>query len=176
MTTQLTLPSKALSRRFELPEAEVDSGSKLNIVEAASFRTHAFVVGNIGLLIPSGEVSEVSDALPMCRLPNTPEWLLGVANLRGNMVPVFDLGQLLGVEIADTPNSKLLVVGVKDKAIGIRIHSMPLRVMLDAESKLARIPPLPEALQPFVRAGYSTDRIWVDWDMEGFFKAAGDRI
>jgi len=44
--------------------------------------------------IDSKQVDEVSLSLPVTPLPNVPEWLLGIANLRGDLVSVVDLRKL----------------------------------------------------------------------------------
>ncbi len=44
--------------------------------------------------IDSKQVDEVSLSLPVTPLPNVPEWLLGIANLRGDLISVVDLRKL----------------------------------------------------------------------------------
>jgi purine-binding chemotaxis protein CheW len=44
--------------------------------------------------IDSKRVEEVSLSLPVTPLPNVPEWLLGLANLRGDLISVVDLRKL----------------------------------------------------------------------------------
>jgi len=44
--------------------------------------------------INSKSVSEVTTSLPVTPLPNVPDWLLGIANLRGDLITVIDLRKL----------------------------------------------------------------------------------
>ena len=42
-----------------------------------------------------GEINELLVTQPLTHVPGTREWLLGIANVRGNLVPVVDLGRFL---------------------------------------------------------------------------------
>jgi len=46
--------------------------------------------------VPSQKVVEVAPTIPVTVLPNAPEWLLGIANLRGEVISVVSLPALLG--------------------------------------------------------------------------------
>lgn len=79
------------------------------------------------LLLPVGDewhsldlavVREVVRALPITAVPRGPSWLLGLVNLRGDIVPVIDSAGALGVRdpgepthltVADTPNGRAAV-------------------------------------------------------------------
>lgn len=56
-----------------------------------------FRVGERWLVAPRGEVREVLPLPTAARVPGAAPWLLGVANVRGNLLPLTDLGRLLGV-------------------------------------------------------------------------------
>jgi chemotaxis signal transduction protein len=94
----------------------------------------------------------------------------------GIVVPVFHLATLLDFESSDERTLKVLIIGQGEDAVGLRVAATPFRIILRSEQKLARPPPLPQALQPFARACYRTDRIWVDWDYRGFFDALAKRF
>jgi twitching motility protein PilI len=48
------------------------------------------------LVAPREDVREVITVPRLTRVPGAKPWMLGVANVRGNLLPVTDLGQLLG--------------------------------------------------------------------------------
>lgn len=175
--TDTRLPSEVLEGGFELPDPVVDEvavGDELD-----TFRGHGLRLGDLGLLLlTENTVCEVSDQLHLCTLPNTAPWLYGIANQRGNMVPVFNLAMLLGFD-SQNNNKKpnLLIYDQKDSAVGILIEDLPVRMELGADERMGNIPPLPERLQAFVRACYRYDNtIWVHWDVHGFFSALSDQI
>ena len=59
--------------------------------------------------ISSKSVSEVATTLPVTALPNVPEWVLGVANLRGDVISILDLRKLWGKNTANPPKQRLLI-------------------------------------------------------------------
>lgn len=168
--------NEALNRRFELPEQE-EPESAANKQGFEDFVGHSFVVGDVGFLLPTDVTAEVSEILSICRLPQAPRWLWGMSNLRGNLLPVFDLRDLLGFGESDSSKSRLLIVGIGDEMLGIVIDGLPIRVHLKTVERLTRVPPLPDALRRFSRACYrKDDRIWVDWDIEEFFSTVSNQF
>jgi len=93
VSVHLLPPSVALNRRFVLPaDAAPASGDQ---PASGPQARRAFRLGRLTLLLQEQTVAEVMD-LPACyRLPNTPAWCLGLVNLRGNLLPAFDLHGLL---------------------------------------------------------------------------------
>jgi purine-binding chemotaxis protein CheW len=61
--------------------------------------------------LPARQVSEVIRVAPLARVPQAPKCLLGLANLRGAVMPVASIRGLLGLkEAATTPTSRLIVL------------------------------------------------------------------
>lgn len=54
-----------------------------------------------GLLFPLEQAGEIFSPPPLLPVPHTAPWFAGVANLRGGLYAVVDLGRFLG--LADTP-------------------------------------------------------------------------
>ncbi|MFO1372410.1 MAG: chemotaxis protein CheW [Candidatus Competibacteraceae bacterium] len=165
-------PSAAL-QRFQ-PPAVLSMGSRVTATQAQQTR-YGFRVGNLGLLIGPTTMSEVMEPLPVYPIPLTPPWLLGLVNLRGNLVPLFELKQLL--ELTGEPRGKpmLLVLDRGEYAVGMLIDGLPQIPALDRP--LSRLPPLPTVLQPHaVRAYIHAGTVWVEFDHQGFFQAAAARL
>jgi purine-binding chemotaxis protein CheW len=55
-------------------------------------------------------VHEIMPVKELTAVPLTPEFLLGVTNLRGEILPVFDLGRLLGLGTRQHERTPLLIV------------------------------------------------------------------
>lgn len=173
---QLVLPSEALSGAFVLPQRNKPAGQHhAPLQQAASFSVYGLVVGNLGLLLPANTFTTLIEGkLPFCRLPNTPAWLQGMVNITGNFMPLFNLPALLELEAEGT--AKTLVIGQGEDAVAVIVPRAPLRVRISPEEQMSGRPPLPGMLQPFARACYKNQRLWVDWDVDGFFTAAGAQI
>ncbi len=173
------LPSELLGRKFELPDR--DANAFVDPDEIYRFRGHAFVLDNMRLLLETEKtVCEVFDSLALCRLPNTPPWLHGIANQRGNMVPIFDLHLLFALKRAGRDGKKkqkYLIFGQKESAVGMLIEDLPVRVDLDPEERMSAIPPLPAKLQPYVRLCYRHEgKLWIAWDVQALFAAVSGEI
>ena len=94
-----------LPRRYAAPLAATHNAAQEWI---------GFEVQNIKFLVPHAHVNEISEMLPVFRLPNTGRWLLGLVNLHGNLVPVFDLASLVGGTCDTKSKTMLLVLGRGD--------------------------------------------------------------
>ncbi len=134
-----------------------------------------FRVGDIGLLVPAGMISELVEELEIYPLPTTPIWFPGLINLRGGLIPVFDLKKLFNLEDPGGEKPNLLVLDAGAGAVGLFIDGLPLTI--DTGERMKQIPPLPEILRTHSQAVYMRERgIWVDFDFDGFFQAAGSQI
>jgi len=173
MPAQLISPGEALSGQFDSPAVETNYRAKKAV---STERRHGFWLGNIGLLLPFEIISEVSEGLAICRLPNTPAWMVGMSNLRGNMVPVFDLGLLLGIQTEKNSDRKQLFIKIEKEWVGVISDRMPSRIILNKENKLDELPPVPDELRTFVHTCYQQTDIWLDWDIQGFFSWVAERV
>ena len=67
--------------------------------------------------ISTAQVAEAAPLLPITSLPNAPEWLVGIANLRNEIISVVNLPMLLKKQKSTiSPKSKLVVLHSPDSA------------------------------------------------------------
>jgi twitching motility protein PilI len=158
------LPGAALDR-FEPPA---------NMVLVASTEKepdrYGFKIGELGLLIQMGSGSEVMQMPTIWSLPGAPPWLLGLINLRGNLVPIYDLRQVLSLGQRTAELKPLvLIFDQGEKAVGVVIDDYPKP--LTELSQLPHLPKLPTSLSGHVRKGYVKDKmIWLEFDQHSFFE------
>jgi twitching motility protein PilI len=144
----------------------------LSAYEVAHLR-YGVRVANLGLLVPAGIISEVVEGLPVHPMPNAAAWFAGMVNLRGNLIPVFDLQTLLTGNGAGL--QRLLVLDRGERAAAIPIDELPKPV--DMQQRSIQVPPVPAEIEPYVRRGYLDNaEIWVDLDFIGLFEALGARV
>jgi twitching motility protein PilI len=161
-------PSAAL-RRFDPPHEL--GGARTHSAEPVSKR-YGVAIGNIRLLIEPRTVGEVLDELPVYAIPNTAPWFLGLINVRGSTVPVFDLHRLFEFADEQSQARRMLMLDRGDSAVAMHIDGFPRTV--ETSKKMSRLPPLPDLLRPHVREGYVKDRqFWLEFEHRGFF---GDLI
>ena len=72
------------------------------------------------LAIPANDVAEVIRIPAVSRIPLSPPALVGVANLRGTVIPIVSLAALLGKESDDSAARRVVVVG-KNRPVGLTV-------------------------------------------------------
>ena len=93
----------------------------------------AFRIGHMRLLAPFATASELVEMPNVYPLPRMPANLLGLVNLHGRIVPLFDLAPLFETQHLPREKRMLLVIGHGDAAAGIVIdglaapHGVPAR-------------------------------------------------
>jgi twitching motility protein PilI len=161
------LPPLAALAQFEPPE-----GMHLAAAGDAPQETqirYGFRVGTLGLLVPIEAGSEVLDLPPIASIPATPAGFLGLINLRGNLVPLYELRTLLHLDPRKGGTAPLaLVFGKGDLAVGVLIDGFP--VALSTLREVPHLPPIPDALQDHVHAAYlKDDDVWLEFNHGSFF-------
>jgi len=119
----------------------------------------AFALGGTRLLTGMEQITEVVDPPPLIRVPGAKSWLLGVANLRGQLVTVVDLGALVYGAVSAQPlrMQRLLVAQVQGVPVGLVVDRVLGLRRLEKEAT-----PLPEdvrssALHPYLNGAYRVD-------------------
>jgi twitching motility protein PilI len=164
-------PGDALAY-FEPPEGVQISAAKQ---EQQSERVrYGFRIGDLGMLIGADTGSEVLAMPQVATLPNTPPGFLGLINLRGNLVPVYELRILL--DLGQRPSgvsTMVLVFGKDDQAVGVSIDGYP--EALFELNPIQNLPTLPDVLRKHVSAGFiNDDRIWLEFNHNTFFETISD--
>ncbi|RKZ29342.1 chemotaxis protein CheW [bacterium] len=92
-------------------------------------------------------VKEVVELRPIVPVPETPEFILGVINLRGEVLPVIDIKKRLGFgNVHAEINSKIIIVENDRYKAGLLVESLPYVIHSDTE----KIKPEPTTIQPKV--------------------------
>lgn len=158
------LPSAALDR-FEPP-----AGMVVAAVEAEKRARYGFSVATLNLLIKPDCASEVLEMTDIWSLPGSVPWLLGLVNLRSNLVPVFDFRRLFDLPPPEAGAvSQILVLDQGDRAAGLLIDDFP--EPLYEMSPVPGLAQLPPGLQMHVRGAYMKgEAIWLEFDHASFFE------
>ncbi len=79
------------------------------------------------------------DDLKNTYVPNAPAQLRGLVNLRGNLVPVLDLGVTLNINDAEDKQPNVIILSIKGRTMGILVG--PIGNILDIEDGELEKPP-----------------------------------
>lgn len=168
---QLILPSQALATKIDYVDVNVtDSDQTQQRLQVL----HGFKIDSLGLLLSSNMISELLTSLSVCKLPNTNQTLYGMGNLRGNIIPVFDLRYLFGMP--ECEQKYFLVIGEGENAVGVLLDEVPLQIEIAEQDKLNALPPMPGVLRPHVKDAYYSNGLWVDCDLIPFFESLSQYI
>lgn len=100
-------------------------GATLQSDAAGVWRGIGFRIGQYHLL---GGIAEVNEILPVpvvTPVPGTRKWLVGVANVRGNLVPVVDMSAFVDLGATElTESSRLLLVRQPAGSIGLLVDEV----------------------------------------------------
>jgi chemotaxis signal transduction protein len=164
-------PTAALAGEFILPP------EKLRDDHVLAQERLAFRVGALGMLFPTHAGREVVLPPPVSRLPHLPEWLAGVANVRGMLLPVVDLAIALELRRAPAPRPYLLICGAGEDAVGFLIDGLPLPLSFEASERMHGLPPHPAILTGHVFGAYERDaNVWLDLNSESLLRSLGERV
>lgn len=85
-------------------------------------------------------VQEIRGWMKTTPLPNTPEYVRGVTNLRGNIVPVFDMRTRFSGELTEvTQRHVVIIVELESRSIGLLVDSISDILTID-ESQIQPAP------------------------------------
>lgn len=130
----------------ELEQAATDSDFiPLDRVQMVSFMVHDRSYG-VDIL----SVREIRQPGHLTMLPNQPDHVRGVLNLRGAIVPVYDLGKKFSataVEIADV--TVIIIVQVDERVLGMLVDAVSDILTIDRSD----IKPMPAGAEASVIAG-----------------------
>jgi twitching motility protein PilI len=95
-------------------------------VEGAEWVGVAFRLGQEFFLVPRDEMREVMAMPPkLTRIPGARPWILGLCNLRGQLLPVVDLRQFLGSGVTPaTRAARVLVVNHREIPVGLLVDEV----------------------------------------------------
>lgn len=119
-------------------------------------------------IVPMGQVSELMEVPSATRLPGVQPWVIGLSNVRGRLLPLFDLARFVGGQISSQKKShRVLVLEtenlfsglVVDRAFGMQHFVADTYEEFDGE--------LPQGLKQFVNGSYkdSVGERWCVFDM-----------
>ena len=102
------------------------------------------------------KVQEIVGVMPVTRMPKLPHFVRGLVNLRGKVIPVFDLRLKFGLEKKeDTDRTCIIVVRLSLDGTRPGAAEVTLGVIVDEVSEVVNVPA--EAIEPAPAFGSSVD-------------------
>jgi twitching motility protein PilI len=142
-----------------------------NAIERQGYR-----IGALRILATYDATSELAAMPTIYRLPGAPDGVKGLANLHGNVIPVFELTRWFGVEHDANSQQMLLVLGHGDGAVGVVIDGLPERKRFSPADAVDIEIGHPRMAR-FATAAYRDSKgIWLEFDDRRFFETFARRF
>jgi purine-binding chemotaxis protein CheW len=111
-----------------------------------------FEVDGVRVAVDVAQVREISRCPVLVPLPHAPALIEGVADLRGSVLPILDLGRALGRDpLTDLAKARLAVLQADELVFGLRVSSA-IEVISVAVNEVEEVPALA------AQAGYEAVR------------------
>lgn len=174
MTDQLLSPIAALDSQAPA-RLILDAGFEEKT--AYAFQGHGFELEKLGILIPPLSRCEVVENLQICPLPGAADWFMGMAQLRGYILPVFDLQKLAFGSASQVHQYKrFLVIEPQQKGLAIVLPGMPRRLQFTPEQSVQNQSGVPVQLMPYCRNLFYDKTMWLELDFDGLFSQMANRL
>lgn len=140
--------SDKLNQVFQKQQVQItqpyDNGKEDEIIQLVGL-----VVGDEEYAIPILNIQEIIKPIEYTRVPNVPEYVLGVFNMRGNVMPLIDLAQRFNLGVSKmTPQTRYIVLKGEESSTGVGASAGFVIDRLTEAIKIHRnrIDPPPETL------------------------------
>lgn len=111
----------------------------------------SFTIGKEEYGVEIQKVQEIIRMVEITKMPNSPDFIEGIMNLRGRIIPVISLRKRLGLEkMEHDRNTRVIVVEISGKTIGF---------IVDSVSEVLRIPRSVTEQPPELATGVNSEYI-----------------
>ena len=145
----LNLEKRTLERTSNLPALDRAEDEWVGV---------GFRIGDSRLIAIMSEVKEILDLPDFTAVPGVKSWIVGVANVRGSLLPIVDMkGYLLGDDMKRREKGRVIVINYKGFDTGLIVEEVyGMRHFREGEI-MAKIPEVPESISPYVEKAYEQD-------------------
>lgn len=133
-----------------------------------------FFVGEEEFAVPILSIQEIIKPVEFTRVPSTPDYVLGVFNLRGSVIPLIDLRLKFGLEEArQNEDTRYIVIKNNNEVAGFVIDKLTEAIRIK-ENLIDPIPETHEEGELIYGVGKKDDRIFTILKVEGLLKRTWD--
>ncbi|MDR3563465.1 MAG: chemotaxis protein CheW [Negativicutes bacterium] len=127
-----------------------------------------FSLGKEEYAISITQVKEIIQYKDATKLPNTPEYMVGIITLRGKIIPVINLALRLELEASKSTDKRVLIIEVTEREIGILVDEVTEVIRLQ-ESVIE--PPPTSTANGYIRGiGKEGNRLLILLDVGKLFR------
>lgn len=147
-----------LLRELERRSLAVARGLPMQEESRDYWRGIGFALGRQQLLVPLEQVEEILTVPVLTRVPLVKPWVLGIANVRGNLLPVMDLQGFLGLGTsARDETARVVAIRQGDFFSGLLVSSVSGLQQIDSAERSDDLPEVAAALREFLAGAFRVD-------------------
>lgn len=128
-----------------------------------------FCLGNEEYAVAISQVKEIIQYKGATKVPNVPEYMEGIINLRGKVIPVIDLALRLDLAAGKAGGKRVLIIEAAEKEIGLVVDEVSEVIRLQDDA----IEPAPTGIgNSYIRGiGKDENRLLILLDVNKLFKS-----
>ncbi len=112
-----------------ISSSKEDEHESENIIQLVGF-----IVGDEEFAIPILNIQEIIKPIEYTRVPSVPGYVMGVFNLRGNVIPLIDLRRKFNLPpLNQTPDTRYIVMKHEDNVVGFIIDKLTEAIRMNAD-------------------------------------------
>ncbi len=117
-----------------------------------------FRIGDSKLIASMSDVKEILDLPEFTMVPGVKSWIVGVANVRGSLLPIMDMkGYLLGEDIKQRHKGRVIVIDYKGFNTGLVVEEIYGMRHFRESDATTDIPEIHESISPYIEKAFMQD-------------------
>ncbi len=154
---------------------ESAAGLPQKIESVPRWRGLGFMALGERFVAPMGQIVEMMEVPAHTRLPGVQPWVTGLANVRGRLLPLFDLAMYLGGQLSQQKRyHRVLLLETDDIFSGLIVErALGMQHFELEQFKESSSNDVPKSLEPYISGSY-VDESAQHWNVMDFFRLASD--
>lgn len=127
-----------------------------------------FRIGETNLLSRMGEVTEILEMPDYTRVPGVKSWVVGIANVRGSLLPLMDLkGFVTGEGLQSRKKGRVLVVSYRGTNTGLIVDEVLGLRHFNEDEQTYELPAIDSAFRPYIKQAFQRDeQLWPVFNLQ----------
>ncbi len=143
------IEQKCLDNAERMPSADGATDEWLGI---------GFKVAGMNLLSKMGEVTEILDLPPYTRVPGVKPWVIGIANVRGSLLPLMDLtGFITGEAMRNRKSGRVMVISQNGVTSGLLVEEVQGMRHFSLNDQAYELPEISNRMKPYIKQAFKKD-------------------
>jgi twitching motility protein PilI len=132
-----------------------------------------FRVGSSKLIASMTDIKEILDLPEYTEVPGVKSWIVGIANVRGSLLPIIDMkSYLIGEDIKQRQKGRVIVIDYKGFDTGLVVEEVyGMRHFTEGEAT-HDLPSVPESISPYIKLAFEKDEeVWPVFSFDNMTQA-----